>query len=55
MTLMPGWDGLIMIAGVPLAVKGEFKAPTMGSSPVLVVTNAGRGARVITRPHQDLF
>lgn len=48
MTLMPGWDGLIVIAGVPLTVKGEFKAPTMGSSPVLVVTNAGRGARVIT-------
>ncbi len=48
MTLMPGWDGLIVIAGVPLVVKGDFKAPTMGSSPVLVVTNAGRGARVIT-------
>ncbi|MGQ9894392.1 MAG: hypothetical protein ACUVSY_11390 [Roseiflexus sp.] len=47
-TLMPGWDGLIVIAGVPLAVKGEFKAPTAGSSPLLVITNAGRGARVIT-------
>jgi hypothetical protein len=47
-TLMPGWNGLIMIAGVPLAVKGEYHAPGMGSSPILIVTNAGRGARTIT-------
>lgn len=48
-TLIPGWNGLITIAGVPLAVKGEYRAPGAGSSPVLVVTNAGRGVRTITR------
>ncbi|MCS6841236.1 MAG: hypothetical protein NZ699_07045 [Roseiflexus sp.] len=48
-TLMPGWDGLVVIAGIPLAVKGEYRAPGAGSSPVIIVTNAGRGARTITR------
>lgn len=48
-TLMPGWDGLMVIAGIPLVVKGEYRAIGQGSSPVLVVTNAGQGARVITR------
>ena len=48
MTLMPGWDGLVTIAGVPLAVKGEYRSPGKGSSPVLIVTNAGRGTRTIT-------
>ncbi|MDW8212830.1 MAG: hypothetical protein RMJ55_04685 [Roseiflexaceae bacterium] len=48
MTLMPGWGGLMTIAGIPLAVKGEYRAPGKGSSPVLVITNAGRGARTIT-------
>lgn len=47
-TLMPEWDGLMMIAGVPLAVKGEYRAPGTGGSPVLIVTNAGRGTRTMT-------
>lgn len=47
-TLAPGWNGLMLVAGVPLAVKGAYKAPGAGSSPLLVVTNAGRGAQQIT-------
>lgn len=47
-TLMPGWDGLVTIAGVPLAVEGEYRAPGIGGAPVLIVTNAGRGTCTIT-------
>jgi len=47
-TIAPGWNGLMMVAGVPLAVKGAYKAPGAGSAPLLVVTNAGRGVQPIT-------
>ncbi len=47
-TLMPGWDGLMTIASVPLAVKGEYHAPGTGNGSPVIVTNAGRGTRIIT-------
>lgn len=47
-TLSPQQQGLMMIAGVPLAVRGAYKAPGAGSSSLIVMTDAGRGTQPIT-------